>query len=120
MAVQQDRIDAARARRRRLEEDHRRAAGKPHDLDPQPLHRLPLGPLRGVDDDALDVAVLRPVGIERGAFRGHRDVVGQRMQDLVVPFAFDEIGEAVVVDGGSDGGGHGTEQTNGLTDVKWR
>ena len=91
VAVQHDGFVAARTGRRRLEEDHRRAARQANDFEFQAAHRLLFGPLRGVGDHALQIAVLDPLGIERRTLGRHGDVVRQRGHDLVVPLAVHEF-----------------------------
>src|SRR6185295_18910145 len=84
---------AAGARRRHVEEDHRRAALEADHLELQALHLLALDPRGGVADDAVDEAVRLPLGVERRALGGHLDVLGDLRDDLVVPNALGEAAE---------------------------
>ena len=90
VAVKDHGVGALRLGRRQLEEDDRRAAFLADDLQLQAGDLLAFHPLGGVADDALDVAVGLPVGIEHRALGGDGDVVGQRGDDLLVP---DLLGE---------------------------
>ncbi len=97
VAVHQHRPGIARAsagaRRRRVEEDHRRATRQPHHLELQPGHGLPLDPLRRVADHALDVPVRLPFGVEHRALRGNGDVIDERRDDGFIPGAIAESGD---------------------------
>jgi hypothetical protein len=69
---------------------------RPFEADHLELHAgdaLAFDPARRIADHAVDVAVLPPLGIEHRALGRHRDVIGQRRHDLVVPNAVGKIGQ---------------------------
>ncbi len=95
VAVHQHGVCHRGAGGRNFEEQHRRAAFEPNDLELQSLDLLSLDPLRGIAQHGLEIAVRRPILVEAGRLRGDRDVVGQLPDDVGVPLRGD-IGQGAL------------------------
>ena len=87
VAVHQHGLAHVGAGGRHFEEEHRRAAFEPHDLQLQALDLLRLDPGGGVAQHGVEVAVLRPVLVEAGRLGRDGDVVGELADDVAVPLA---------------------------------
>src|SRR5207249_4324862 len=83
----------ARAARRNVEEEQRRASLEADDLELESRHRLSRDPRVRLPDRGLDVAVGFPLGIEVRRFRRDADVIDELRDDVLVPLARDAFGE---------------------------
>ncbi len=87
VAVEQDGLAALAGH---FHEDDGRAAREADDLDGQALD-LPLpGPVGDQGHRPVDVAVLRPLGVEHGRLGRDADVLGERGDDVAVPGLLDQ------------------------------
>src|SRR5439155_1306325 len=92
--VEQHRVTAGA---RSFHQDDGRPALEAHDVERQALDPPLPRPLGDERYGALDVAVLRPLGVEHGRLGRDADVLGERGDDVAVPGALDEVEGAVVV-----------------------
>ena len=115
VAIHQHGLGRAGASRRNFKKQHRRAAFKPDDFQPQAFNLLRLHPRRGIAHHGIDVAVPRPVRIERRRLGGNGDVVGQLLDNVAIPLGGDlgqrlasieNAGGNFTVQGGVHGGLH--------------
>ena len=70
---------------RHVDQQARRAAFEPHDLELHPRDRVALAPLRGEPRRLIDIAVRLPVAVEVRRLRRDADVLDERRDDGVVP-----------------------------------
>src|SRR5690606_29075799 len=90
MAIHQHRIAAVLARGRSLEVDDRGPAWQAYDLQLPARYLLRLDPLRGIAHHPIYIGILGPVCVEGRTLGRYRNVIGQRGNDLAVPFLVHE------------------------------
>ena len=100
VAVQQHGVAVVAAGGGRVKENDGRAARQAHHFQLQARDLLRFDPLRGVAHHALDEGILLPVRVKSRALGRDGDVVGQRRDDLVVPFFVHERLQGLGVQGG--------------------
>ena len=88
---------------RYFKKQHRRATFEADDFDSQALDLLRLGPGRRIAQHGVQMAVRCPVGIEAGGLGRYGNVLGQLLDDIVVPLGCD-IGQDAL--GVEQAGGH--------------
>ena len=87
MAVQKHGAFRVLRRGRRLEDQDRCPSRQSHDLDDEPAYRLRANPALGQADNAFDVSVRFPRGVEVRRFRRNANVIDQLRNDFGVPMA---------------------------------